>query len=77
MYSEIPYVFIIQGDYMKGFVDKDVCIGCGLCVGVCPEVFDLDGDGKAVAIEDEIAADVLTDAKEAANQCPVEAIIVE
>ncbi len=62
---------------MKGFVDKDVCIGCGLCSGICPEVFDMDSDGKAVAVASEIVANVLSSAKEAADQCPVAAIIVE
>jgi ferredoxin len=62
---------------MKGFVDKDACIGCGLCTAVCPEVFDMDSDGKAVAVGSEIAESVLSSAKEAADQCPVAAISVE
>ncbi|MDF2505862.1 MAG: ferredoxin [Clostridium sp.] len=32
---------------MKGFVDKDTCIGCGLCTSVCPDVFVMDDEGKA------------------------------
>lgn len=39
---------------MKGFVDKGTCIGCGLCTGICPEVFQMDDDGKAKASENEI-----------------------
>ena len=29
---------------MKAIVDKDTCIGCGLCPSICPEVFDMDDD---------------------------------
>ena len=43
---------------MKAYVDKDACIGCGLCVDICPEVFSLDDDGLAEAINDDIADDV-------------------
>ena len=28
-------------------VDKDKCIGCGACVGVCDTVFDFDDDNLA------------------------------
>ncbi|MBU3804700.1 MAG: ferredoxin, partial [Candidatus Cellulosilyticum pullistercoris] len=29
---------------MKAFVDKDTCIGCGLCPSICPDVFAMDDD---------------------------------
>ena len=61
---------------MKGRVDKDICIGCGLCPDICPEVFRMDDDGKAVAADNEIPDDVINSAKEAEQQCPVEAITV-
>lgn len=28
-------------------VNKEKCIGCGLCPNLCPEVFELGEDGKA------------------------------
>ncbi len=62
---------------MRAHVDKDACIGCGLCTDICPEVFSMDDDGKAVAIDSEIPADAVDSAKEAEGQCPTEAIKVE
>ncbi|RDU22524.1 ferredoxin [Anaerosacchariphilus polymeriproducens] len=62
---------------MKGYVDKDTCIGCGLCPSICPEVFDMDDDGKAVATEDDVPDDAEDSAKDAEEQCPVDAIKVE
>ncbi|MGI6668800.1 MAG: ferredoxin [Acetivibrionales bacterium] len=62
---------------MKGYVDKDTCIGCGLCEEICPDVFKMDDDGTAVATEGEIPDGLIDSAKEAESQCPVEAIKVE
>jgi len=62
---------------MKGFVDKDTCIGCGLCPAVCPEIFEMDDDGKAVASENEIEEKLIESAKDAEQQCPVNAITIE
>jgi len=28
----------------KLVVNRDICIGCGLCASLCPEVFELDED---------------------------------
>lgn len=61
---------------MKAVVDKDTCIGCGLCPSICDEVFSMDDDGKAVAISEDVPSDVEEDAKEAESSCPVEAISV-
>ena len=62
---------------MKACVDKDTCIGCGLCPEVCPEIFKMDDDGKAVASQGEVTEDLVSSAKEAEDQCPVSAITVE
>ena len=59
---------------MKAHVDKDTCIACGLCPSICPECFDIEDDGKAGCIVDEIPAGFEDDAKEADESCPVNAI---
>ncbi|MFR2778779.1 MAG: ferredoxin [Intestinibacter bartlettii] len=62
---------------MRAFVDRDSCIGCEACVGICPEVFSMDDEGISVAIDGEIVADILESAEEAMECCPVSAITVE
>ena len=61
---------------MKASVSEE-CIGCGMCEGICPDVFEVGDDGLAHVIVDEVSADVEDDAKQAAEDCPVEAITVE
>jgi len=61
----------------KVIVDKDLCIGCGLCADTCPEVFHLEDDGKAEVKSQEAAAANLACSKDAAATCPTEAIKVE
>ena len=55
---------------------EDTCTACGLCVDTCPEVFEM-GSDMAQVIVDEVPAEFEQAAQEAAEECPVEAIIVE
>ena len=51
-------------------VEKDTCIGCGACIGVCPvSALSLDNDGKANCDED-----VCIDCGACVGTCPVSAI---
>ena len=61
---------------MKAKVDPDLCIGCELCVNLCPEVFRME-DGKAVAFAAVVPQAVETTCKQAEEECPVDAIAVE
>ena len=61
---------------MKVVVDKDTCTGCGLCVDDCPEVFDLTDDAASVKV-DTVPAESEDCARQAAEDCPVEAISVQ
>jgi len=52
------------------------CVACGTCVEVCPEVFDLSGDVAEVLVA--VVPEQYEDAvRQAAEECPSEAIIVE
>jgi ferredoxin len=48
------------------------CISCGLCVDICPEVFEM--EDLATVIEGVNYADYEGPIKEAAESCPVEVI---
>ncbi|MEI8140621.1 MAG: ferredoxin [bacterium] len=60
---------------MNAKVDQDLCIGCGLCEQICPEVFKMEGD-KAVASGAVVPKEVEGSCKEAADGCPVSAILI-
>ncbi len=54
----------------------DDCIACALCVDACPEVFDM-GDEFAEVIVDEVPEEHKEACREAAAECPSEAIVIE
>jgi len=60
---------------MKVKIDRNLCIGCGACVTICPDVFELKDDEK-VYVKDEKACE-RCDCKMAAQGCPVQAISIE
>ncbi|MBU0630664.1 MAG: ferredoxin [Candidatus Margulisbacteria bacterium] len=52
-------------------VDQALCIGCGVCVDMCPDVFTMTSEGKAQAIKNDSENCSLEDV---AGACPVDAI---
>ena len=61
---------------MKATVDPDLCTGCELCVDTCPDVFEMNDDIAVVKV-DVVPADSEECARESAEDCPAEAIILE
>ncbi len=55
---------------------EDTCTSCGLCVDTCPDVFGM-GSDMAEVIVDEVPEALEEAVQQAADECPVEAIIVE
>lgn len=62
---------------MKVTVDQEVCIGCGMCIDICPEVFKFNDDSKSEVIPEANLEDVKEKVEEAKEVCPVDAIVVE
>ncbi len=55
---------------------EDTCTACGLCCDTCPEVFSMGAD-MAEVIVDEVPAEYEAAVQQAAEECPVEAIVVD
>lgn len=58
---------------MNAFVNPDECIGCGLCCGMCEEVFRMNDEGKAEAYQTATEVNQ-SDVQSAIDSCPVSAI---
>lgn len=58
---------------MRFYVNEN-CIGCGLCAGICPEVFSMTDEGVAAALEQEIDETTNQSALDAMEECPAAAI---
>jgi ferredoxin len=55
-------------------VDLDRCIGCGACVALCPKSFKMK-ENKAEPVKAQVAE--ISCEKDAADNCPVQAITIE
>lgn len=52
-------------------VDEELCIGCGVCAEICPDVFEIWDEKSHVAGSQGCAN---CDCEEAEASCPVDAI---
>jgi ferredoxin len=59
---------------MKVHVDAQVCAGFGVCLGLCPEVFELHDDGYAIVRVKEVPPEFEDSVRQAVSQCPARAI---
>ncbi len=60
---------------MKAKITED-CIACGRCIEICPEVFEM-GDELAQTKMDQIPPEHQEATREAADECPTSAIVLE
>lgn len=62
---------------MRVVVDRDRCVGSGMCTSIAPGVFELDDVGGLVLKRDEVADEADQAAvNDAVACCPVEALSV-
>ena len=55
---------------MRVEVDRDRCEGHAVCVGIAPELFELDDEDYAIVTADPIPADQEALAEQAIAECP-------
>lgn len=60
---------------MRANVDTDTCTGCELCTQTCPEIFFMKGD-VAEAKAGVVPSNCEDSCRQAADECPVEAISI-
>ena len=62
---------------MKVEVDADGCRGHGVCMSLCPQVFDLTDDGYATVLVSEVPSELEDVVRAAVDRCPERAISIQ
>lgn len=62
---------------MKVCVNQESCIGCGMCIDICPEAFKYNSEDKSEAISETVETGLEDKVLEARDVCPVDAIEAE
>ncbi|MGW5311154.1 ferredoxin [Nocardia thailandica] len=59
---------------MRISVDTDRCEANGFCVGIAPDMFELDDDDMLHVVSDDLDESRIAEAEEAVAQCPKAAL---
>jgi ferredoxin len=59
---------------MNLVINEELCIGCGVCADVVPDLIEMNEDQIAVLLTDTAEEELAT---EAVESCPVDAIVAE
>lgn len=62
---------------MKIKADFDLCESNGVCVGMAPDVFDLDDDDYLVILEADVPEDRREEMRQVVGSCPKSALSIE
>jgi ferredoxin len=63
-------------DSLRASVNKNSCIGCGICTEICPAVFELDPMGLSEAMVAAIDPSLGSTLRQASESCPTNAITI-
>jgi ferredoxin len=62
---------------LKIVVDRDECEANAVCVGLLPEVFEVDDDDNLQLLEEYPSAEHVDKVREAVDSCPKRALFVK
>ena len=62
---------------MNVAIDDDRCRGHGVCMSLCPQVFELTDDGYAVVLSAEVPPELEDVVRTAVDRCPEQAISIQ
>ena len=62
---------------MKIVVDYDECEANAVCVGILPDVFEVDDDDNLWVHDEYPSADILDDVRRAVDSCPKRALALK
>ncbi|MGB7872584.1 MAG: ferredoxin [Mycobacterium sp.] len=57
-------------------VDWDLCESNGVCMGIIPEVFQLEDDDTLTVLQEEVTPENEAQVRDAVRQCPRQAISI-
>ena len=61
---------------MKVQIDKDLCVGDHICVIMCPDIFEMNGDVATVKINN-VPERLINVCLDTAEMCPEFAIVID
>jgi ferredoxin len=67
---------IVKGDNMRVIVDFNLCVGNAICMGISPEVFDMNDD-EELTYNEHPDESLRSEVQEAVRACPTGAIRLE
>lgn len=62
---------------MRIKADFDLCESNAICVGMAPDIFDLDDDDYLVILQDEVPADRVEELRQVVASCPKSALSLQ
>lgn len=68
---------MVYASAVRVSVNRDKCVGIGMCEAIAPNVFEVGDDGQSHVLVNEIADKDVAAVKQAAASCPTESLRIE